>query len=117
MGKAIFDKTSLNSAADSNHKCSIISHSLGFRDNVNGPLPPAVSYDPIYVRQKKIYSVLSARNRSLSNVDHFDEDMPVELLPHMLHSIQDFSDYYFVNDNAPPEDTQVSSLCRLPTRY
>ena len=41
----------------------------------------------------------------MSNVDHFDEDMPVELLPHMLHSINDYSDYYFV-DNAPPEDTQ-----------
>ena len=31
--------------------------------------------------------------------------MPVELLPHMLHSIQDFSDYYYVID-APPKDTQ-----------
>ena len=45
-----------------------------------------------YVRQKKIYSVLSSRNRDCSNVEHF-EDVPVELLPDMLQSIQRYSHY------------------------
>ena len=30
----------------------------------------------------------------MSNVDHFDDDMPVELLPDMLMSIQKYSNYH-----------------------
>jgi len=109
LHKAVFDKTSLNSAADSNHTCRVCfpdNEGVGARE-LNSYLPPrpakVVWYDPIYVRQKKVYSVLSARNRSLSNVDHFDEDMPVELLPHILTSIEQYSNYHDVN--SLPEDT------------
>ena len=55
--------------------------------------------DPTYVRRKKIYSILSSRNRKYSNVEHF-EDVPVELLPDMLVSIQKYANYH-VPDRAP----------------
>jgi len=119
LGKTVFDKTSLNSAADSNHTCCI---DFPEDDNefdgvrkINGTgshsnVRDANCFNPINVRQKKIYHVISSRNRSMSNVDHFDDDMPIELLPDMLHSIQKYADYHSLADNSnrppPPRDTQ-----------
>ena len=115
LGKAVFDKTSLNSAADSNHTCWI---DFPEDDNefdevrkINGISTGGYIYrkiqhfDPTYVRQRKIYSILSARNRSSSNVEHFDDDMPVELLPDMLASIQKYAGYHVPNsEGIPPQD-------------
>ena len=119
LGKAVFDKTSLNSAADSNHTCCI---DFPEDDNefdevreINGTgsysnVRPANCFNPINVKQKKIYHVISSRNRSMSNVDHFDEDMPVELLPHILTTIERYSSYYNVDaeseDDAPLQDSR-----------
>jgi len=119
LRKAVFDETSLNSAADSNHTCRICfpdNEGVGDRE-FNSYLPPrpaaVVWYDPIYVRKKKVYSILSARNRTFSNVDHFDENMPVELLPHILTSIEQYSNYHDVDSLSedkirppPHQDTQ-----------
>jgi len=112
LGKAIFDDTSLNSAADSNHSCCIYQERDGLdRFEINGkpygenPLP-----NPVYVRQKKIYSILSSRNRDCSNVDHFDEDMSVELLPDMLTSIQRCSNYHEAEDGPPKSQDDVIPL-------
>lgn len=41
----------------------------------------------------------------MSNVDHFDEDMPIELLPQLLSSIRMYSEYYRAKD-VPPQDTR-----------
>jgi len=59
-------------------------------------------YPSFLARQKKIYSLLSSRNRNLSNVQYFD-DIPVELLPDMLSSIQQYSEYH-CGKNAPEQD-------------
>jgi len=112
LSKAVFDKTSLNSAADSNHTCMI---DFPYQDKhvhvrkINGDEFSDHYYDPEYVRQKKIYMVLSQRNKNSSNVDHFDEDMPVELLPYMLLSIQKYAGYHIPNTDeeneaTPPQD-------------
>ena len=107
LRKAEFDDTSLNSAADSNHTCAIVYPLIGgevegidtteMNGNPEFILPsnhePQSKFDPMYVRQKKIYSVLSYRNRTGFNVGHFD-DVPVELLPDMLSSIQRYSEYH-----------------------
>ena len=103
LQKAVFDKTNLNSAADSNHTCNITfpdNHNYDNVRDINGTIYEvdegvrSVWFDPIFTRQKKIYYILSTRNRILSNVDHFDDDMPVELLPDMLMSIQKYSNYH-----------------------
>jgi len=113
LGKAVFDKTSLNSAADSNHTCNIDFPDDDDYDDVrqiNGDISSDKYLDPDYVRQKKIYKVLSDRNRNRSNVEHFDEDMQVELLPDMLQLIEEYSNYHIVEigeeEVTPPQDTQ-----------
>ena len=99
LRKAEFDPTSLNSAAVSNHTCYIEGASE-FNNR---------RFEPKALRQKKIYRVLSARNRECSNVQHFG-DLPVEILPEMLASVEQYSDYH-VGDKAPPRhDEDVSSL-------
>ena len=109
LRKAEFDDTSLNSAADSNHTCCIIYPSGGDEikgldtSEMNGDPDTSVAFDPMNVRQKKIYSVLSSRNRECSNVGHFDE-VPVEFLPDMLSSIQRYSNYH-VPENTPCQDS------------
>eukprot|EP00571_Detonula_confervacea_P011998 CAMPEP_0172306308 /NCGR_PEP_ID=MMETSP1058-20130122/7406_1 /TAXON_ID=83371 /ORGANISM="Detonula confervacea, Strain CCMP 353" /LENGTH=206 /DNA_ID=CAMNT_0013018149 /DNA_START=122 /DNA_END=742 /DNA_ORIENTATION=+ len=97
LHKAEFDPTSLNSASDSNHTCHVSCHSK-FNEG------PDDSYHSVAVRQKKIYSLLSLRNRKWSNVQYFD-DIPVELLPDMLSSIQQYSEYH-CGENAPEQDDE-----------
>ena len=100
LRKAEFDDTSLNAAFNSNHTCNInyspdrdVIEDLDVSE-MNGNYWCTKAFAPHFVRQKKLYSVLSSRNRDCSNVGNFDDDMPVELLPHMLHSIHRFSNYY-----------------------
>jgi len=116
LRKAIFDKTSLNSAADSNHTCKIDfpgGNHFKYVRTINGvsdrDRDHVGNFDPWIVRQKKIYSILSSRNRGGSNVDYFDEDMPVELLPNMLRSIQKYANYHIPETDedkeyTPPQD-------------
>src|SRR6056300_1287377 len=92
LRKVEFDETSLNSAADSNHTCTIkypIIQGLDISD-MNGN--SRYHFAPLKVRQKKIYSVLSSRNRQCSNVGHFD-DVPVEFLPDMIRTFEQSSEY------------------------
>lgn len=106
LSRAVFDDTSLNSAADSNHCCYICKGAEGFDSLAIN----SVNTDPKYVRQKKIYSILSSRNRDCSNVDHFDEEMAVELMPDMLTSIQRYCKYHEAEDGPPKSQDDVIPL-------
>ena len=115
LRKAEFDDTSLNSAADSNHTC-LIDYPTGVdaiqgldTSEMNGRHDSENDFDERKVREKKVYSVLSSRNRNCSNVGHFD-DVPVELLPDMLRSIQKYSKYNVLHDEDDAED-DVYSPC------
>jgi Ran GTPase-activating protein (RanGAP) involved in mRNA processing and transport len=77
---ALFDKSSLNSAADSNHTCYI----AGFLVNRNE------HDDAEGNRQRKIYNVLARRNKEMCNVQHFDE-IDINLLPEILLAVQRYS--------------------------
>ena len=101
----------MNSAADSNHTCYIYPAS-----NFNGDLTESLSESERYHfeskanRQKKIYRILSHRNRECSNVQHFS-DVPIELLPEMLTSIQQYSEYHLGDNRLPDQDDRdVKSL-------
>jgi len=108
LSRAVFDKTSLNTAFDSNHTCHIDfpdgNEIIDIIKNSNGKK----LWRPSKLRQKKVYSILSARNRNCSNVDHFDEGMPVELLPDMLRSIQKYAGYHNADSNSLPDNTYLS---------
>ena len=99
LRKTEFDDTTLNAAFHSNHTCNIkypptrdVIEGLDVSE-MNGDMWCTKVFIRKFVRQKKLYSVLSSRNRDCSNVGKFDDNIPVELLPHMLHSIHRFSYY------------------------
>jgi len=100
--QAEFDPTSLSSAANSNHTCFIENHSK-FNAVLDELCPPSV------VRQMKIYSLLSLRNNTCSNVQHFD-DIPVKLLPDMLSSIQKYSKYHCKEDSPEQNEFDAHAL-------
>jgi hypothetical protein len=77
---ALFDDTSLNSAADSNHICCVGCYLLG-RNEPN---------DAEGNRQRKIYNILARRNKDMSNVQHFDE-IDINLFPEILLAVQRYS--------------------------
>ena len=108
LQEAEFDDTSLNSAADSNHICR-----MGYPHHLQGLRTSGINcypcIDPLYVRQKKIYSILSSRHRNASNVEHF-ENVPVELLPAMLVSIQKYANYHVPVDAPDQADNDVTPV-------
>ncbi|KAK1739029.1 leucine-rich repeat protein [Skeletonema marinoi] len=72
----LYDESSLNSAADSNHICIL----------------EAIDYNNSHPQGQinrgwKLYSLLSIRNQSMSNVKHFG-DIDVKILPNMLEAMQ-----------------------------
>jgi len=100
LRKAEFDNASLNAAADSNHTCNINYPSEDSEEiegldiiEMNGNRNFTLAFSTKGVRQKKIYSILSSRNKDNSNVGHF-KDIQVKLLPNMLHSIHKYSNYH-----------------------
>lgn len=125
LSKAVFDDTSLSSVADSNHTCNISSFPSTFEgiDEMNGGpelhLPFDEPYNTLFVRQKKVYSILSDRNQSCSNVNYF-EDVPVEFLPEILVSIQQYSNYH-VPENTPRQADRdvmpLSIVCEILQKW
>jgi hypothetical protein len=85
LGLALCDKSSLNSAADSNHTCTL---ALDWYDISN------YNWDKQWQinRGRKIYSILSSRNETMSNVQHFG-NIDLKILPNMLEAVQKYSTY------------------------
>ena len=114
---AVYDDTNLNSMADCNHICCIEFPSTdeyldmsAFARETNGSDPDSnFYYSTDSVRQKKIYHVLSIGNLNCSNVKNFD-DMPFELLPDLLCSIQEYSNYHVSEDTPDQSDDDVKPL-------
>jgi len=78
----LYDESSLNAAADSNHTCTLDRRKI--IDDYN-------SHDQGHInRGWKIYSILSDRNEMMSNVQHFS-DIDVKILPIMLEAVQTYA--------------------------
>ncbi|KAK1739049.1 leucine-rich repeat protein [Skeletonema marinoi] len=87
----LYDESSLNAVADSNHTCTANLHRhwdldlLGRNDIDYNP------HDKWHInRGWKIYSILSSRNETMSNVQHFS-DIDVKILPIMLEAVQTYA--------------------------
>jgi hypothetical protein len=78
---ALFDNSSLNSAADSNHTCHVVR--CGFKACNEED-------DPTGNRQRKIYNILASRNKRMSNAQYFD-DIDINLLPEILAAVQRYA--------------------------
>ena len=90
--KLVYDTTSLNSMADCNHTCCIDSISYGDMPNPNLSME-----SPEKKRARKIYHLLSERNKELSNIQHLnsefddEEEDSMKLVPKILESIHSYS--------------------------
>jgi len=90
--KLVYDTTSLNSMADCNHTCCIDSISYG-----DMPNPNLSKESPRKRRARKIYHLLSERNKELSNTQHlnseFDEEdeSSMKLVPKVLECVHSYS--------------------------
>jgi hypothetical protein len=91
--KAIYDPTSLNSVADCNHTCFIFG-GASFGNNI-----PINRYTPKQNRIRKIYHLLSVRNRDENNVHHFnlefgdddENDESLKLVPKVLECVHRYA--------------------------
>jgi len=86
--KTIYDSTSLNSVSDCNHTCCVqFNDDYRCRLNERG--------DKLVNRRRKLYRLLSSRNREGSNVYHlnleFGDDEPLALLPKVLGGVYRYS--------------------------
>ena len=101
VGNKAFDlvlnnDSSLNSVAGSNHSCCC----NGIRDFFwEISLCNNNCEDREMNRGRKIYKLLSSRNNSVSNVEHFD-DIDVTLLPQIVEAVQKYANMSmdYVND-------------------
>ena len=105
LSNAIYDPTSLNSVVDCNHVCNIDGIGLVDIPNNNNNRGSKVN------RARKIYHLLSKRNREGNNVYHLnlefdDEDGSLALVPNVLASVHQ---YYHGSMFAQPSD-QVRPL-------
>ncbi|KAK1739073.1 leucine-rich repeat protein [Skeletonema marinoi] len=81
---ALYDESSLNATADSNHTCTVyIRIWLAINDH-NSHEQRQIN------RGWKIYSILSTRNETMSNVQHFG-NIDVKLLPNVLDAVQKYA--------------------------
>lgn len=84
----LHDDRSLNSISDSNHSCSVRLESGYYRWNRNCSF-----YERVKNRGRKIYTLLSLRNKALSNIQHFG-DIDVKVLPNMIEAVQRYANMY-----------------------
>ena len=106
-----FDRSSLNGAASSNHTCLIIypDNDEVMNENGTGIHPEERLFNTKLVRAKKIYIVLSTGNITCSNFQQL-EDAPIEVLPTLLTSIQQYSTYHEGDADPNQYYDDVSSL-------
>lgn len=104
---AVFNQRSLNAAYDSNHVCSIkITHTQSsILDKLN-------KYnDPVNNRRKKIYNILSTRNRRRENTAHFESDgISVKHIPRILALLKPLSEHHLRDNNGSQHEDEVKPL-------
>eukprot|EP00956_Cyclotella_meneghiniana_P026358 scaffold56734_cov41-Cyclotella_meneghiniana.AAC.2 len=92
LESAIFDSTSLNAAYNSNHHCCLYIFFAGraCSDIYNFN----TCNDPTLNRRKKIYTLLSKRNRRRENASFFDLDgIGIKHIPQILSLLKTFSEH------------------------
>ena len=79
----LYDESSLNAAADSNHICTVDLGRKAF-DVYNSHEQGQIN------KAAKVYRLISIRNQSMSNVQHFG-NIDLKILPTMLEAVQKYA--------------------------
>ena len=104
---AVFNRTSLNATHDSNHFCSIeITHTQTFlMDKFN-------KYnDPVKNRRKKIYYILSIRNRRRENAAYLESNgINIKHIPRILALLKLLSEHHLQHKYGSQDECEVKPL-------
>ena len=105
----IFDHTSLNSAHDSNHHCQLdLSSYKRFNPEI---IKFNTCIDPTMNRRKKIYTILSSRNRSRANAAYFEQDrIGIKHVPQILSLLKPYSKHHLKDENGIQGKDEVKPL-------
>ena len=89
--ECLFNPASLNSAADSNHKCRITMDKTFYAAARDGRDLPEINtcYDPSTSRKMKLLTLLTAPYEDRVNI-HLLEDVPLGLMPKVLAFVQEY---------------------------
>eukprot|EP00956_Cyclotella_meneghiniana_P010976 scaffold15382_cov104-Cyclotella_meneghiniana.AAC.2 len=107
IGSAIFNCTSLNAVYNSNHHCSIrmTQPQSSILDKFNK------CNDPVKNRRKKIYNILSTRNRRRENAAYFESDgIRIKHIPQILASLKSLSEHYLGDKRGSQHVDEVKPL-------
>ena len=105
LESVIFDCESLNSAYDSNHHCLLKISEISRTAMFN------IYDDPVLNRRKKLYYILSRRNRHRSNAAHFETaNIGIKHIPQILSLLKPFSEHYLNDENGRREKKEVHPL-------
>eukprot|EP00956_Cyclotella_meneghiniana_P011583 scaffold16276_cov49-Cyclotella_meneghiniana.AAC.3 len=108
LASVVYDQTSLNSAHNSNHHCHLNLEISGIQTH---PISKFNMYeDPTLNRRKKIFNILSSRNRNRLNAAYFESDnIGIKHMPQILALLKPFSEHYLDNYDEK-EDDEVEPL-------
>eukprot|EP00956_Cyclotella_meneghiniana_P021969 scaffold40761_cov34-Cyclotella_meneghiniana.AAC.2 len=107
LESAIYDSTSLNAASDSNHHCNLWLGTIGesYIDNFN------TCHDHTLNRRKKIYTLLSKRNRHRENASFFELDgIGIKHIPKILSLLRLFSEHHSYDEESIQGQDEVKPL-------
>ena len=115
LRNAIYDSTSLNAVAASNHSCSIEGLDLDIISNNRYGDTSELN------RGRKIYSALSSRNREGTNVQHLDAefgDESLTIVPKVLECVHSYAEYGSRDDVHPLSLMyEIFRSWKMPTLY
>jgi len=102
LESVVFDCESLNGAYDSNHHCLLkISRTAKFN----------IYDDPVLNRRKKLYNILSTRNRQRENAACFEYDeIGIKHIPQILSMLKLFSEHHVDEEDGWQEVNEVCPL-------
>eukprot|EP00956_Cyclotella_meneghiniana_P039790 scaffold179441_cov26-Cyclotella_meneghiniana.AAC.1 len=109
LESAIFDSTSLNAAYYSNHHCRLY---LDGYDRMTSIDYKFNTYrEPKLNRQKKIYTLLSKRNRCRENASFFEQDgIGIKYIPQILSLLKPFSEHHLHHYDGIRGEDEVKPL-------
>eukprot|EP00956_Cyclotella_meneghiniana_P042224 scaffold248394_cov46-Cyclotella_meneghiniana.AAC.3 len=103
LESVIFDQSSLNAAYDSNHSCHI--------DDTPEICWFNMCTNPVLNRRKKLYNILSRRNRNRENAAYFEsDDIGIKHIPQILSLLKPFSEHHINDEDAVEEEDDVHPL-------
>eukprot|EP00956_Cyclotella_meneghiniana_P014351 scaffold21464_cov49-Cyclotella_meneghiniana.AAC.3 len=111
LESVVFNRSSLNAAFHSNHHCNLTLSGYGNYGETSDIHKFNTCNDPVMNRRKKIYNILSTRNRNRENAAYFESySISIKHMPQILALLKPFAEHYLHDENGRQEDDEVKPL-------